>query len=54
MLEGGECTANAGVVGNFTVLVQGYIEIHTNDGLLASKIVTVDSHNVFVFLFMVV
>ena len=42
--ESGESTTDAGIVGDFTVFVQGYIEIHTDDGLFAVEIVLIDSH----------
>ena len=42
LLEGGHCPADAGVVGDFEILVQRNIEIHADDGLFAGKVVSVD------------
>ena len=45
LLQCGQSAADAGVVSDVTILVQGYIEIHADDCLFASKFVLVDSHN---------
>ena len=43
-LEGGQCTADTGVVGDVTVFVQGHIEVNAYDGFLAGKLVIVYFH----------
>ena len=50
LLQGGECTADAGVVSNLTVLVQGHVEVNAHDCLLTGKVVLRDSHNVIVLM----
>ena len=39
-----ESAADAGIVGDITVLIQGDIEVHTNNGFFAVEIVLIDSH----------
>ena len=46
MLQGRYCTANTGVIGNFTILIEGYIEVHADNCLFSGKFVIVDSHNI--------
>ena len=38
LLQGGERTADTGVVSDFTLFVQGYIEVYTHDCLLTGKV----------------
>ena len=42
LLEGGHCCADAGVVRDFEILVEGDVEINAYDGLFAGKIVRID------------
>ena len=49
VLECGDSTADTGVISNNS-LFQGYIEINTNDCLLAGKIVLVNSHLFLIFI----
>ena len=44
-LEGGEGTADAGVVRDVAVFVQGHVEVNAHDRLLAGEVEVVDSHN---------
>ena len=46
LLKGGERTADAGVVGDVTVLVEGHIEVHTYDGFPACEVASIDCHDV--------
>ena len=46
LLEGGERTADAGVVGDVTILVEGHIEVHTYDGFPACEVASIDCHDV--------
>ena len=50
LLQGGQSTADTGVVSNLTILVQGYVEVYTYDCLLTGKVEFVNCHNVFVLL----
>ena len=45
LLQCGQRTADAGVVRNLTVLVQGHIEIDPDNCLLTGKVVLIDCHN---------
>ena len=45
LLQRRQCTANAGVVGNFTVFIKRHIEVHADDHFLAFEIASFDSHN---------
>ena len=49
LLEGGQGTADAGVVSDYSVLVERYIEVHAYDDLLAFKLAVVNCHNCNVF-----
>ena len=42
LFEGGECTADTGIIGDLAILVEGHIEIHANDRALAFEIVSFD------------
>ena len=42
LLKGGHGTADAGVVGNFKIFVQGNVEVHAHDGLFTGKVVLVN------------
>ncbi len=44
LLQRGQCTANAGVVRNLTILVQGYVEVYTYNCLLSGKVHFIDCH----------
>ena len=46
VLEGRECSTNTGVVSDFTILVQRYIEVHADNRFFTSEIKIFDSHNV--------
>ncbi len=43
-LEGGESTADTGIVGDVAVLVQGHIEVNAYDGFVAVEVEIVDCH----------
>ena len=45
LLQGREGTANAGVVCDLTILIEGYVEIYTYDCLLTGKVEFVNCHN---------
>ncbi len=42
--QSGKSAADTGIVSDFTVFVQGNVEIHADNGLFAVEIVLVDSH----------
>ena len=46
LLECGERTADARVIGDVTVLVEGHIEVHTYDGFPACEVASIDCHDV--------
>ena len=39
LLQGGEGTADTGVVSDLTILIEGYVEVYTYDCLLTGKVV---------------
>ena len=41
-LEGGEGAADAGVIGDVAVVVEGHVEVNADDGFFAFEIVVVD------------
>ena len=42
LFQCGNCTADAGVVGDFSFFVQGYVEVNAHDCLLTGKIKIID------------
>ncbi len=48
-LEGGEGTADAGIVSDVAVLVEGHIEVNADDGLLAIEVEIVDCCHFAIF-----
>ena len=49
LLQRGQSTADAGVVRNLTILVQGHVEVNAHDCLLTGKVHFVDSHKISCF-----
>ena len=45
LLQGGQSAANAGVVRDLTILIEGHVEVNAHDCLLSGKIKFVDCHN---------
>ena len=45
-LEGGEGTADAGVVGDVAVLVEGHVEVNANESFVAFEVEVFDCHNI--------
>ena len=48
-LEGGEGTADACVVGDVSVLIEGHVEVYPHDGFLSFEIVIFDFSHFFIF-----
>jgi len=45
LLQGGQGTADAGVVSDVAILIEGYVEVYTYDCLLTGKVEFVDCHH---------
>ena len=46
LFQSGEGAANAGIVRNLTILIQGHVEVNAHDCLFTGKVVIRNSHNI--------
>ena len=50
LLQGRKCSTDTSVVCNVEVLVQGYVEVHTNECLFSGKVKLINCHNTLFYL----